>query len=100
MLEALPRGWVIECPYDIPREAALLREGKRTAPVMERTVITIDHDTGQLFRMARRTQKEYWDECRLFVLEMGNHYPTWQHPPQPDLSKIASIGKTVSESVQ
>lgn len=100
VLETLPRGWVIECPYDIPREAALLREGRRTAPVMGRTVITIDHDNGQLFRMARRTQKEYWDECRLFVLEMGNHYPTWQHPPQPDLSEIALIGKAVREGVQ
>jgi hypothetical protein len=41
------------------------------------TLIAIDHDRGQTYRMPRRIQKEYWDECRMFAIEMGNHYPTW-----------------------
>jgi len=57
VLEKRQRGWLIECPYDIPREAALLREGKRTSPLMEPTVIAIDHERGQMHRMVRRTQK-------------------------------------------
>ena len=79
------RGWLIECPYDIPREAALLREGKRTAPLMEPIVIAIDHERGQMYPMVRRTQKEYWDECRPFILE-GNQYPTWRNRPSRTFS--------------
>jgi hypothetical protein len=71
VLEKRQRGWPIECPDDIPREAALLQEGKPTAPLMEPTVIATDHERGQMYRMVRRTEKEYWDECRLFVLEMA-----------------------------
>jgi hypothetical protein len=71
VLEKRQRGWSIACRYDIPREAALLQEGKRTAPLMEPTVIATDHERGQMYRMVRRTEKECWDECRLFVLEMA-----------------------------
>ena len=79
------RGWLIECPYDIPREAALLRERKRTAPLMEPIVIAIDHERGQMYPMVRRTQKECWDECRPFILE-GNQYPTWRNRPSRTFS--------------
>ena len=34
-------------------------------------MVATDHERGQMYRMVRRTQKEYWDECRLFVLEMA-----------------------------
>jgi hypothetical protein len=71
VLEVRQRRWSIACRYDIPREAALLQEGKRTAPLMEPTVIATDHERGQMYRMVRRTEKECWDECRLFVLEMA-----------------------------
>ena len=83
--EKQQRGWLIECPYDIPREAALLRERKRTAPLMEPIVIAIDHERGQMYPMVRRTQKEYWDECRPFILE-GNQYPTWRNRPSRTFS--------------
>jgi radical SAM superfamily enzyme YgiQ (UPF0313 family) len=78
ILEAQPRGWLIECPYDIPREVARLRTGQATSVSLRPTVIVVDHERGQMFRMPRRTQKEYWDECRMVALEMGNNYPTWR----------------------
>lgn len=90
VLEKRHRGWLIECPYDIPREAALLREGKRTSPSMEPTAI--DHERGQMYRMVRRTQKEYSHECRLLILEMGNHYPTWRNCPSRNISEPAAPG--------
>ena len=55
--EKRQQGWLIECPYDIPREAALLREGKRTAPLMEPIVIAIDHERGQMYPMVRRVPR-------------------------------------------
>ena len=70
----------------------LLQEGERTAPLMEPAVIAIDHEPGQIYRIVRRTQKEYSDECRLFVLEMAITIRPGGTLPQQDISELAAPG--------
>ena len=80
ILEDRRRGWLVHSPYDVCGESARLTaeaDGPVTAQPPRDTLIAIDHDRGQTYRMPRRIQKEYWDECRMFAIEMGNHYPTW-----------------------
>jgi radical SAM superfamily enzyme YgiQ (UPF0313 family) len=78
VLETHRHGWLIESPYNITGIVEALRHG--AAPDLEEKPIriAIDHRRNQMYRMPNRTQKEYWDECRMFALEMGNHYPTWK----------------------
>lgn len=78
IVEEKKRGWVLDSPFDLRRvtsksDAVALRTRSRTS-------ITVDHNRGQVYRMPGRTQKEYWDECRMYAIEMGNHYPTWKVP--------------------
>jgi hypothetical protein len=76
--EKTKRGYLVESPFDIHDIIARLGKGDSPEVCERSTRIRIDHSSrGQLYRMPLRSQKEYWDECRLFALEMGNHYPTW-----------------------
>jgi len=77
IVETRSRGWLVESPYDIHREISRLKDESYSNATRSRIFILVDHDLGQTYRMPRRTQKEYWDECRMFNIEMGNHYPTW-----------------------
>jgi radical SAM superfamily enzyme YgiQ (UPF0313 family) len=77
VLQPRSHGWLIESPYNIPALVEALRHGEEPSLVEAPTRIEINHKRGQVYRMPNRTQKEYWDECRMFALEMGNHYPTW-----------------------
>ena len=79
IVETHSRGWKVRSPYDIPSMVAQTRVGEEPSTERRETVFVIDHQRrDQMFRMPNRTQKEYWDECRMFGLEMGNHYPTWE----------------------
>lgn len=80
IVESRSRGWVVESPYDVCGESARLMAATGApveTPTPRDTLIAIDHGRGQTYRMPRRSRKEYWDECRMFAIEMGNHYPTW-----------------------
>ncbi|MFY9822102.1 MAG: radical SAM protein [Thermoanaerobaculia bacterium] len=92
IVEVRRRGWLARSPYDIPQIVAELRSGAPLDTTRKETVILFEHDRGQTYRMPGRTQKEYWDECRMFALEMGNHYPTWRVMPQDGLEATASLG--------
>ena len=91
---------MLTCPYvyrNTPLSSTshlrrLLQEGERTAPLMEPAVIAIDHEPGQIYRIVRRTQKEYSDECRLFVLEMAITIRPGGTLPQQDISELAAPG--------
>ena len=78
ILEQTSHGWLIEMPQDIPALAEAFRHGEDPSLDPNPTRIRINHKRGQFYRMPNRSQKEYWDECRMFALEMGNHYPTWE----------------------
>jgi len=75
ILETKKRGWLVESPFDLRDVSSQLEGGDGT---QARTLLSIDHNRGQVYRMPGRTQKEYWDECRMYAIEMGNHYPTWK----------------------
>jgi hypothetical protein len=90
IVETHRRGWLVKSPYDIPDVVSQMRR-KASAVSKCETLILIDHDRGQMYRMPGRTQKEYWDECRMFALEMGNYYPTWKVIPSSAIESIAPI---------
>jgi hypothetical protein len=92
IVETRKRGWLVRSPYDIPHLVAELRSGAPLDPRKKETLILFEHDRGQTYRMPGRTQKEYWDECRMFALEMGNHYPTWKILPEDSLVSSAAAG--------
>ncbi|MEA2897874.1 MAG: hypothetical protein QOJ84_3489 [Bradyrhizobium sp.] len=77
IVEERTRGWLVESPYDIEHEIARLQTASPSDTPRGDTLIAIEHNRGQMYRMPRRIQKEYWDESRMFAIEMGNHYPTW-----------------------
>lgn len=77
VVETRSHGWLIESPHHVPALLETLRHGEEADLDPMLTLIEINHKRGQVYRMPNRTQKEYWDECRMFALEMGNHYPTW-----------------------
>jgi len=85
------RGWLIECPYDIPREAALLREGKRTAPLMEPIVIAIDHERGQMYRDGAAYPEGILGRMPA-VHPRGQSISDLAEPPQQDIFEPAAPG--------
>jgi hypothetical protein len=91
VVEERARGWVVESPYDIGAEITRLKNGPPFRPRKEPTRILIDHDRGQVYRMPRRIQKEYWDECRMYAIEMGNHYPTWTTMAADDEERASKV---------
>jgi radical SAM superfamily enzyme YgiQ (UPF0313 family) len=92
IVEARRRGWLVRSPFDIPRIVAEWRGGAPLDTARRGTFVLFEHDRGQTYRMPGRTQKEYWDECRMFALEMGNHYPTWKVLPEERSAAIAAAG--------
>ncbi len=86
ILESRKKGWMVECPFDIPRVASHMRAGGAGDIKPESVVFEIDHGRPKVFKMRNRTQKEYWDECRMFAIEIGNQYPTWKREDAPGAS--------------
>lgn len=62
----------------------------------QETLFLVEHNNSPMYRMPGRTQKEYWDECRMVILEMGNYYPTWKIvssvvPKSPDQGRTVEM---------
>ena len=92
VLEKRQQGWLIECPYEIPREAALLREGKRTAPLVEPIVIAIDHERGQTYRNGAAYPEGILGRMPAVHPRDGQSLSDLAEPPQQDIFEPAAPG--------